>query len=139
MKKFLIGLLLFAIGFNSCITEKKRLKICNTCATQTFVKDSIVEKLIHDSIMMPAIEGPIQYLENPCKELCDSLGRLKNINVSSTKNGITTRIKTIGNSLAVTTNKNDTVYKFIYRTKEVYRKQKDVEIKCDKQHYTGWN
>lgn len=45
MKLFkVLFVLLFIFSFVSCITEKKRAKICSTCPTTSFVRDSIIEK-----------------------------------------------------------------------------------------------
>ena len=94
MKK-LICIISFFIFF-SCVTEKQRLTICNNCAVQTASKDSLIIKL-RDTTIYISQEGPIVYTPSPC----DSVGNLKPINKVEKKNGITTKIKTIGNLLIV--------------------------------------
>lgn len=85
----------------ACVTEKQRLRICQTCSFSNTDKDSvrIVERI--DSVFLPPIAGPIQYLENPCKELCDSLGRLKPFVLKAKKNSLNSTVKTVGNSIAI--------------------------------------
>ncbi len=91
MKTFTTILILTVLS--SCITEKHRQRICNACAVTTNSKDSIYEHVIHDTITFPPVEGPIQYLENPCKILCDSLGHLKPFIRIEKHNGITSTIE----------------------------------------------
>ena len=98
MKKIFI--ILVILCFASCVTEKQRLKICDSCAVKTVSKDSVWEHVVRDTITLPPIVGPVQYLENPCKELCDSLGHLKPFIKTETKNGITGTIKSVGNIIA---------------------------------------
>lgn len=93
-----ILLLLLPILLTSCITQKKRLKICATCPVATIMVDSIIVK---DTAIYIVQKGEIEYIESPCAELCDSFGNLIPFIRESTSNGIKTTIKTIGNVLTV--------------------------------------
>lgn len=72
MHKFIIIFLLFLCA---CVTEKKRLKICKSCALKDSVVIKITEKIkevtIHDTLQIRF------FLPSPCAEMCDSLGRIK--------------------------------------------------------------
>lgn len=95
-KNILVVLVLIAV-LSSCLSEKERLKICNSCA----VKDSIVYKetiKLKDTTIFITQQGPTQYLENPCAWMCDSLG-LKPFEILKKKNGIKSEIKSVGNSI----------------------------------------
>lgn len=99
MNRFL--LIVLCCCFFACVTEKQRLRICQTCSFSNTAKDSIriVERI--DSIYLPPIAGPVQYLENPCKDLCDSLGRLKRFIFKTKKNSIKSTVRSVGNSIAI--------------------------------------
>ena len=96
MKNIIIILLTLAI--TSCVTQKKRLKICATCPVETITKDSII---IKDTAIYIVQKGEVEYIDNPCAELCDSFGNLIPFERETTSNGIKTTIKTIGNVLTV--------------------------------------
>lgn len=83
----------------SCVTEKQRSKICQECPARIEIHDSIIETL-HDTTIYLTVEGPVQYLENPCANLCDSLGHLKPFEVKKKENGIIGTIRSVGNSIA---------------------------------------
>lgn len=78
---------------------------CGTGQTKTdstLIKDSTVEKTIEriklkDTTIFITLPGPIQYLENPCANLCDSLGKLKPFTHTEKKNGIKSTVTTVGN------------------------------------------
>lgn len=83
----------------SCVTEKQRMKICRNCP----VKDSTitVEKtIVKDTTIYvtQTVTEPI-YIDNPCANLCDSLGNLKPFFKSEKKNGIVKTITTQNNQL----------------------------------------
>lgn len=73
----ILAVVVIICSFSSCLTLKQRERVCATCPTNTIIKDSIrikiVEKtrevIIHDTLKIIA--------DNPCKEMCDSLGKLK--------------------------------------------------------------
>lgn len=141
MKKILL-ILISIISLSSCISEKKRAKICNTCA----VKDSISYKEIiklKDTIIYRNIAGPVQYLENPCKLLCDSLGKLKPFEIKTKKNGLTSTIKSVGNSIAVDCSADSLklVISGLKETVREYSSRKAVirYIECTKKHTTDFD
>lgn len=127
---------------SSCVTEKKRLEICNTCPAKTITKDSVWEHLVHDTLSLPPIAGPIQYLENPCKELCDSMGRLKPFVRVEKKNGITNTIKTVGNSLAFSSDADSIIAYTSHKEKEAFHKKEESLINyvyCGLDHTTTFD
>jgi hypothetical protein len=104
MRKYYIPFLLAAIiilaMFSSCISQKRRDKICLTCATKTTIKDTtIVKETIRYDTTYLTIQGPTEYLESPCDALCDSLGHLKPFYRVSVKNGIKQSLTSVGNVL----------------------------------------
>lgn len=143
MKKNLLTAILLLTFLSGCITEKKRQKICQTCPVkiEKEVHDSIIEKL-KDTTIYITQQGPIQYLENPCKTLCDSLGNLKPIKIESKKNGIKSTIKSVGNTLAVEC-ETDSLKAVINGLKETIRITKEKEIKevpvCHLDHKTKFD
>lgn len=143
MTKSLLITLLLLTFLSSCITEKKRQKICLECPVkiEKEVHDSIIEKL-KDTTIYITTQGPTQYLENPCKNLCDSLGKLKPIKVEAKKNGIKSTIKTVGNSLVVEC-ETDSLKAVIRGLKETIRIRKEQEVKevpvCHLEHKTWFD
>lgn len=141
---FTIGILLICIVeiMTGCVTEKQRLKICNGCPVKTVIHDSIVLK--HDTVpfYLPGKDGPTVYLENPCKELCDSLGNLKKVDKKTNRNGLRLHITTQGNGLNITTASKDTTLKAPVTTTQTFHSKKDTEVKwlqCDKPHKTEFD
>ena len=88
----------------SCATlkENKNNRKCARlgCVKNTFVLDCTIVVNVTDTAHITK-EGPTVYLENPCAELCDSVGNLKKFKKTTKKNGIKSTIKSIGNSLVV--------------------------------------
>lgn len=136
MKKILP--ILLTLSLFSCISEKKRQKICATCPTKTEVKDSIVETIreiyynvyVHDTIET--------VLPNPCAELCEK-GKLKKgfKETFNEGNGITTTLKEDHGKLDVITNLNGFKTNVIIRdtSKQVFHSEvKDVPANCNKEH-----
>lgn len=127
---------------SSCVTERQRAKICNTCAVKEFTKDGIVEKIVNLPIYIKGEDGPIQYLENPCKNLCDSLGRLKPFVSNKSKNGINQSVKTVGNSIVIASDKKDTTLSVPVKQKETFHNESKSEVKyvkCDLEHRTRFD
>ncbi len=82
------------------MTQKKLDAICSRCPVKDSVRiEKTVEVQYRDSLIYITQQGPTQYLENPCKELCDSLGNLKKFEVVKKTNGIVGTIKSVGNSI----------------------------------------
>jgi hypothetical protein len=89
---FFLSFIIAMILFSSCVSEKRRAKICSTCPVVTeviTVKDSSSSKTVikYDTIYKKVV-GPTMYMNSPCDFLCDSLGRIKDFNKESTHNGI---------------------------------------------------
>lgn len=140
MRNLLYILLLFTLV--SCKAYKER--ICSECPVVT--KDVIIKKdttiFKTDTIKIPfAVQGPIQYLENPCKALCDSLGRLKPFEIKKKTNGITGTIKSVGNSIAFDC-KTDSLIEIIKtrdRTISILENKQDTKViqeQCKREHLT---
>lgn len=136
-------LISFVIMFSlfSCVTQKQRMKICNTCA----VKDSIVYKekiVLKDTTIYTTTPGPIQYLENPCKDLCDSMGNLKKIDIVEKKNGIKSTVKSVGKSLVFHCEADSLKSVITLLEKTISEKSKLSEVKyidCQKEHKTRFD
>lgn len=88
----------------SCATIKKNRydRKCAKfdCIKKTYVLDSTFVTEIKDTTYITK-EGTTVYLENPCAELCDSVGNLKKFKKTTKKSGIKSTIKSVGNSLVV--------------------------------------
>jgi hypothetical protein len=102
---FIIALIITIMLFSSCVATKKQKaeflsKYCERKDSISYLKkDSIIYR---DSIILiPQIINTPIYLENPCKLLCDSLGNLKPFNQSTSKGGLKSTVKTVGNVLVV--------------------------------------
>jgi hypothetical protein len=82
--KYLITLLI-SLSLSSCIvTDKKRAEICRTCPLKetSIVNDSSWQKK-YDSLVKIPLKGPVIILkDNPCAELCDSFGKVKDYSKS---------------------------------------------------------
>lgn len=141
-----VNLLFFValmVILNSCILTKKGKEefLFKNC------KDSIVNitkdtTIFKDSITYKFISGPIQYLENPCKLLCDSLGNLKKFEIVKKKNGLKSTIKSVGNSIAFDCDADSLkdIIKTITHERDVYRASAvSVKIPCDRDHVDGWD
>lgn len=66
----------FALIVSGCMTEKKRLRVCQTCPVKLERKDStiITRETVHDTVYKTVTVT--KTLPNPCAELCDQ-GKLK--------------------------------------------------------------
>lgn len=101
----LISLLLLSVTMTQCVLTKKQknrflAKYCERKDSIVYVKrDSIVVK--DTTVYIPTIVNTPIYLENPCKELCDSMGNLKSFSKTETKNGLKSTVKSVGNVLVV--------------------------------------
>jgi len=100
-----IVILLIVIFFTQCVATKRQKdnflsKYCERKDSIVVVKkDSIVYK---DSLIyIPTVVNTPIYLENPCKLLCDSLGNLKHFSKTTTKGGLKSTVKSVGNVLVV--------------------------------------
>lgn len=128
IKNFLIYILISVLFF-SCITEKKRNKICNSCPGKSESHDSIVIKTVIVPVNVPGAPGPTLYLDNPCKYLCDSLGNLKKVNINVNHNGQNLNINTLGGGLLINTSTKDSIHAAEVQRKETYHDAKKEMVK----------
>lgn len=134
---FGLAIALIFLFFASCITEKKRKEICNTCTSQSTKKDSVVYRIDTLNVMIPGENGPTIYLDNPCKELCDSLGRLRNVSLITKRGNQVIKINTQGNGLNIFGSTLDTSVKATVGVKETFSTDRKTDIKwidCKKEH-----
>lgn len=102
----LSSLLLLTVLLSSCagFKAKKKARICATCPIITVKVDSVVTRL-KDTTIYITQAGPVQYIDNPCSELCDSAGNLKaGFMREVKKGGIRTIIKVVRDSLVIEPN-----------------------------------
>jgi hypothetical protein len=135
---FIISLSLF-----SCVTKKQRARICKECAGKDSVSVEYKERIVkHDTTIYTTIAGPVQWLENPCKNLCDSLGNLKPFKVETKKNGLKSTIKSVGNSIQAECDADSLKQVITLLTKEIERttfEKKVIPSDCEKEHKTRWD
>jgi len=95
-------LILLMVTSCSTFKENRKARKCAKfdCIKETYVLDSTFVTEIKDTTYITK-EGTTVYLENPCAELCDSVGNLKKFEKTTKKNGIKSTIKSVGNSLVV--------------------------------------
>ena len=140
--------IIFIFLLTSCVTEKKRAKICATCPlvteVKTIIKESIhvKETIKHDTIY-ESIAGPTVVIPGPCDKLCDGNGKLKKFYQESTKNGIKSKIytDTIKNTLINECNTDSLLRVNTEKTIEIERIKSElknvketVTARCEKQH-----
>jgi hypothetical protein len=95
--------LLLLITLTQCVVTKKQKnrfleKYCTAKDSVAYVyKDSIV--FVDTTIQVPYIVNEPIYLENPCSELCDSLGRLKKFHKTTSNKGLKSTVHSVGNSI----------------------------------------
>lgn len=133
-----IILVLICLSLFSCLTDKKRAKICRECAGKDSVSVEYKEKIVKkDTTIFVTIAGPTQWLENPCKNLCDSLGNLKPFEVKKKKNGLVSTIKSEGNNIVAECDADSLKYVITLLEKRLELKtfeKKVVQEDCKKEH-----
>ena len=150
MKKkynYLLIISLFMV-ISSCVLTKKQkenflAKHCERKDSISYVrKDSIVYK---DSLIyVPKIINTPIYLENPCKLLCDSLGNLKKVNITTNKGGLKSTVKTLGNGLIIEceTDSLKARIKWLEHNLTITEKshtENTIKIPCELKHRTGFD
>jgi hypothetical protein len=142
-----VGLIAMITTWSGCVTEKKRAKICQTCVMESKRTDSTLVTVKERTVGV-AVPGPTLYmaLPNPCAELCDSLGKLKDgvhIKVPGAVKG--TRGGTIftrGDSLHVRC-EADSLRAVITAKDSLIKKlvtiENTVAARCDLEHVTKWD
>jgi hypothetical protein len=132
-----IIIVLLAGALTGCaVTKKQRDRVCAGCPVKIERHDSI--SYIHDTAYfpIPAKAGPPIYLENPCAHLCDSLGNLKSFSITEKKNGITTNVKSVGNSIAINSETDPDTAAVPFMHKNTYHSEEREVPVCDKEHRT---
>lgn len=142
IKKLMLLIVTAALS-QACLLTKKGKEdfLFHNCKDSivTIRKDTTIFK---DSISYVFLDGPIQYLENPCKKLCDSLGNLKPFEIIKKKNGLKATIKSVGNSIAFDCDADSlrNVNKIITHELDVYRASAvTVKKPCELEHRTKWD
>lgn len=130
MKNILI--LLIGLVFFSCITEKKRAKICQNCPVVIISHDSIITVIKDTTIYANSVETV--YKDTI---ICDSLGRVKDAVFTVNESGIKHKVVIKDNKI-VSTCKADSlevVIKGLIAKQATYKdKTITVESKCKKNH-----
>jgi hypothetical protein len=118
----IICIMIFLL-FTSC---KVRKEIVETHSTDTIYKNSIIK-----------IDKP-QLNTIKIENVCDSLGRLKMINYTSTSNNAKTTLKTVDNSLVLEVNIDSIVNSKVNEYKSSLKTEKQVIIKEVKRPLNLW-
>lgn len=136
-------LLIAIVSLQSCVLTQKQQKrfLSRHCvgSDSTVIQHDVIFK---DTTFYITQQGPIQYLENPCKKLCDSLGNLKPFSMTEKKNGIKTTIKSVGNSISINSETDSLEAKA--KTKETIntttsKTVKAVPVNCELEHRTKFD
>lgn len=149
MKLFKIILLIFvSIALTNCVATRKQKarflsKYCERKDSISYIKkDSIVYR---DSLVLVdnIINTPI-YLENPCKLLCDSLGRLKPIDITKSKGGLKSNVKTFGHGLIITCQTDSLKTRITWLERQLTitensHTENTVKQICELEHRTKWD
>jgi hypothetical protein len=143
MKTLLLSFTIALIAI-SCITQKRRDKICATCTTHTTIKDSIITEIKEREVPVFISDTFYYFLPNPCAKLCDSIGNLKPTFKAEIKSDKGTKIdlfvkdnqlmfKDVIDSLKrIITVKDSTI-------KTYHSKVIEVPAQCKKKHITWWD
>lgn len=136
---FLIVIAAFVIigAMSSCITEKKRDKICASCPVvtevKTVIKDSVwTKEVVKYDTSYISVPGPTVVIPGPCDKLCDKNGKLKPFYSESTYNGIKTTIK-------ADTTKNELILDCKEDSLMIVNEEKTIEINHLKSQLTEVN
>ena len=132
-----ISILILVVLLTSCISQKKRLKICATCPIQTTVHDSIVT-IIKDTTIYISRRGDTITLDNPCAYLCDSLGNLKPFEIKKRKNGIVSTLKSANNKLTFDC-ATDSLEAIIKGLRQTNRSKTEVKTVTIEKNYTKFD
>lgn len=122
-------LFLSLVILSSCVTQKKREKICRTCT----IKEVTTVDTVRTEVVR--VDTLIFTTENPCKEMCDSIGNLKPFSRD---------IKNDKGKVVVLYSKANNLHvkeedKVRIETKTIYKNiSKEVPSRCEKEHITKW-
>lgn len=144
----IIGVIITIVLFSSCVATKKQKR--NFLSKYCERKDSISvvtkdSSVYRDTTIYKSIPGPVQYLENPCKLLCDSLGNLKNFTpITKKENGSRGTIFKVGNSIALKCDIDSVEVHLAWienhKSKVVFSHTENrIEKPCELEHRTKWD
>lgn len=141
--KVILTSLFLLLLFFSCITEKKRAKICSTCPVINYTKDSIVV-VKKDTTIYVNSEPVLIELESPCSQLCDSLNHLKDFYYTHKDKGIRATITSKNGKLIVNCKADSlqNIIKGLITDKENWTKNvqtKIIQEDCKKSHQTKFD
>jgi hypothetical protein len=134
--------------FSGCVltdNQKKRF-LENNCQGNDSVRTVIkIEKVRHDSTVYITNPGPIQYLENPCKLLCDSLGNLKPFKPFTKKeNGSRGTVSKVGNSISFKCDIDSAAVAFSWNDTHTWKDEfshteSTIKEDCELEHRTDFD
>lgn len=149
MKKiYLLVAIIIALLISSCVVTKRQrenflAKHCQRNDSISFVKkDSIVYK---DSLIyIPKVVNTPIYLDSPCSLLCDSLGKLKNVNITTNKGGLKSTVKTLGNGLIFECETDSLKARISWLEHNLIisknsHTENTIKIPCELDHRTKWD
>lgn len=123
------------------LTDKGKNFIATHCKGEDSTSHSDNTTILYDTLKVPyPVQGPIQYLENPCNIYCDSIGNLRPFLITKKTNGITGTIRSVGNSIAFDCKEDSLTYiiEKQKRTIETFEKSNAViEKTCNLDHVSG--
>lgn len=123
------------------LTEKGKNFISQHCKGEDSVSHTDNTIISFDTIKIPyPVQGPIQYLENPCHVYCDSLGNLRPFLFEKKTNGITGTIKSVGNSIAFDCKEDSMKYiieKQMQTINDLKKTKTVIKEPCNKEHISG--
>lgn len=147
-KSFIMSLIsalivLISIFLSSCVTLKQRERICATCSVKTIIKDSIQVKIIEKTVQVTVHDTISILADNPCKDMCDSLGRLKKgfKEVFKDKKGTTTTLSENNGKLAINEDLTGLKTKATFRDTTIEKFHSKIEQipQCQKEHRTSFD
>jgi hypothetical protein len=83
--------------------EAEKQAICNTCAV-TKVDSIVYETIYIDTTVYVVEDGEKIYIANPCSELCDEYGNLKEFSQETRRNNVVTTVETKNGALVASCN-----------------------------------
>jgi hypothetical protein len=126
MKQLLLYSIITLFGI-SCSCEWHAKRISAKCSSESISDSTSVSTeenvKIKDTTIYITEKGPTQWLPNPCKHLCDSMGNLKPFKEEKKKNGLTGRIETHGNVLTFDCDADSLKARIKYLEKQLSRKE----------------
>lgn len=131
-----IGIVIWLITITTSCGVLKNHYLQKYCKESDSVATHDVTTIEFDTLKIPyPVQGETVYLQSPC----DSLGKLKPINITKTKNGITSSIKSIGNTLVFDCKEDSLMYIIETQKRVIETFEKDTKIvqeDCKREHLT---